>query len=152
MNLVSLLFSPSTTSLGRLPMAAPLRVISGRENISLDGEWRFKLVSTPTAAPDGWQHSQAPTDANGWRPITVPGSWTRQNTADLPHYTNVIMPWDAQPPLVPADNPTGLYRTTFDRPESERVTVSFGGAEAMLVVWCNGQLVGMGKDLSLIHI
>ena len=33
---------------------------------------------------------------------------------DRPHYTNVQMPWDHQPPGVPEENPTGLYRTTFD--------------------------------------
>ncbi len=147
-NLTRLLFNPSTTNLGRSPMTAPLRAVSGRVVESLDGSWNFKLIPSPTAAADTWT-TEEPTEANGWRTITVPGSWTRQDSGDLPHYTNVIMPWDEQPPNVPADNPTGLYRTAFDRPDAERVTVSFGGAESMLVVWCNGTLVGMGKDSRL---
>ncbi len=138
------LFSPTTIDVGRLPMTAPLRAIDGRTVISLDGDWEFKLVGSPAEAAADWFD-----DDDGWRQIVVPGSWTRQGTGDLPHYTNILMPWDEQPPNVPADNPTGLYRTTFDRPAGERVTVSFGGAESMLVVWCNGQFVGMGKDSRL---
>ena len=147
-HLTSLLFNPSTTNLGRSPMTAPLQPVSGRTVVSLDGEWHFKLLPSPELTGDTWL-TEDPTAENGWRMITVPGSWTRQDTGDLPHYTNVIMPWDEQPPNVPEDNPTGLYRTTFERPDADRVSVNFGGAESMLVLWCNGQLVGMGKDSRL---
>ncbi len=144
---VALLNTPSATELNRLPMASPLNATFGRSTRSLDGEWDFLLVDRPAAAPEGWNDKE--TSVPDWRPITVPGVWTRQGTGDLPQYTNMVMPWDAEPPHVPETNPTGLYRTTFDRPEGERVTVTFGGAESMLVLWCNGRLVGMGKDSRL---
>lgn len=137
-------FTPSLTELNRLPMAAPITATFGRTETSLDGRWDFKLVpSVADVGPSWWE------DTEGWWPIAVPGVWTRQDSGDLPHYTNVVMPWDEQPPLVPQDNPTGLYRTTFTRPDQQRVTVTFGGAESMLVVWCNGAFVGMGKDSRL---
>ncbi len=142
--LPSRLFGPSTTEIGRLPMSPPLRAIAGRSTTSLDGRWQFKLVPTVEDVDPSWFDQ-----TDGWGEITVPGCWTRQNTGDLPQYTNVLMPWDCQPPRVPQQNPTGLYRTTFTRPDDERLIVRFGGAESMVVVWCNGRFVGMGKDSRL---
>ncbi|MEM9651268.1 MAG: glycoside hydrolase family 2 TIM barrel-domain containing protein [Actinomycetota bacterium] len=144
MDLFKTLFTPSLTELNRLPMTSPTTATSGRTVVGLDGTWDFTLVPSPADAEDGWWDRP-----EGWRPIDVPGVWTRQGSGDLPHYTNVVMPWDEVPPAVPAENPTGLYRTTFSRPDEPRVTVCFGGAESMLVVWCNGELVGMGKDSRL---
>lgn len=141
------LLTPAVTEINRLPMCSSDRPSSTTAIDSLDGDWDFLLVDTPVHAPAGWQDVDA--DLDGWRTIEVPGVWTRQDTGDLPHYTNVVMPWPGNPPEVPVKNPTGLYRTTFDRPASPRVIVEFGGAESMLVVWCNGELVGMGKDSRL---
>ncbi|MEM7340101.1 MAG: glycoside hydrolase family 2 TIM barrel-domain containing protein [Actinomycetota bacterium] len=138
------LFSPALVEIGRLPMTSPVTATAGRTEVSLDGTWQFRLVPAVDAVGDQWWG-----DDHDWRPITVPGVWTRQGTGDLPHYTNVVMPWDEQPPQVPADNPTGLYRTTFDRPSEERVVLTIGGAESMVVVWCNGRFVGVGKDSRL---
>ncbi|MGH1489941.1 MAG: glycoside hydrolase family 2 TIM barrel-domain containing protein [Acidimicrobiales bacterium] len=137
-------FDPTVSAIGRAPMTPPLQAVTGRTVVSLDGTWDFKLVPSPQHVPADWFDEQ-----DGWREITVPGCWTRQDTGDFPHYTNVLMPWDGQPPAVPDDNPTGLYRTTFDRPDGERIMLSLGGAESMVVLWCNGQLVGMGKDSRL---
>lgn len=148
---IELCNDPSLTEVNRLPMKSPLVALSGRDNISLDGEWNFLLVASPSAAPEGWNKpgTRDSDTSRGWRKITVPGVWTRQETADLPQYTNVVMPWDTEPPNVPDENPTGLYRTAFQRPPAERVEVTFGGAESMLVLWCNGHFVGMGKDSRL---
>ncbi len=88
-----------------------------------------------------------------WREVAVPGCWTRQDVGDLPHYTNIIIPWPGlEPPEVPSENPTGLYRTEFRVPAAWRrrqVVVHLGGAESLAVVWCNGEFVGMGKDSRL---
>ncbi|RZV42508.1 MAG: DUF4981 domain-containing protein, partial [Acidimicrobiales bacterium] len=138
------LFSAGVTEMSRLPMANH-RVRP--PEIMLDGQWDFLLVDSPAAAPDGWNMRMPPLD--GWRSIDVPGVWTLQDTGDHPHYTNIVMPWDEQPPHAPDANPTGLYCTTFDRPDGDRVVVAFGGAESLLAVWCNGTFVGMGKDSRL---
>ncbi len=138
--------SPSTTSIGRLPMTAPLTAPVGRSVHSLDGRWEFQLVKSLDDVPTDWPDGNR---ADGATTIEVPGVWTRQNLGDAPQYTNIVMPWAGRPPAVPDRNPTGLYRTTFTRPTEERVIVTFDGAESMLVVWCNGQFVGMGKDSRL---
>lgn len=88
-----------------------------------------------------------------WGSIDVPGVWTRQSSGDLPHYTNIVMPWkELDPPDIPENNPTGLYRTTFRVPRAWRgrqLIVHLGAVESMVLVWCNGTFVGMGKDSRL---
>ncbi len=157
---ISDLLRPELTELRRLPSRAPLlpyptadEARAGADSPwrrSLDGEWRFRLVDDPEAAPAGWMLPT--TDDSAWRLITVPGCWTRQATGDLPHYTNIQMPWDLDPPAIPGPNPTGLYRTSFRiRREwrGRQLVVHLGGAESVAVVWCNGEFVGMGKDSRL---
>ena len=155
------LLQPELTEINRLPARPPLEPYPDAESArhgdgspwrrSLDGAWRFQLVDAPAAAPARWM---LPTTKDGrWRTIEVPGCWTRQDTGDLPHYTNVIMPWaDVDAPWTPPDNPTGLHRTTFSVPTAWRgrdVVLHLGGAESVAVVWCNGEFVGMGKDSRL---
>ncbi|MEZ5245033.1 MAG: glycoside hydrolase family 2 TIM barrel-domain containing protein [Acidimicrobiales bacterium] len=140
---------PETFEINRLAARAPLAA-DERWTLSLDGSWDFLLVAHPTAAPTNW--AQPDRGGRGWRAIDVPGCWTRQDTGDLPHYTNVQMPWALEPPATPEENPTGLYRTTFRLPRgwaSRRTVLHLGGAESMAVIHCNGSFVGMGKDSRL---
>lgn len=44
--------------------------------------------------------------------IEVPGNWETQGHG-TPIYTNFKYPWPVEPPFVPAENPTGCYRRTF---------------------------------------
>ena len=91
------------TGVGRVPMhsrAAP-RPPRPRRHVAL-----------PAAAP-----ARRAATADGWRDIEVPGCWTRQDTFDLPHYTNVQMPFPGQPPdEIPELNPTGVYERTVEIP------------------------------------
>ncbi len=109
------------------------------------------MVDNPDRAPLRWTDPDL--DDGGWDSVEVPGVWTRQGFDDLPHYTNIVMPWpELDPPAAPDANPTGLYRKTFTVPRSFRqrtVIAHFGAAESVLAVWCNGEFVGMGKDSRL---
>ncbi len=154
------LLTPEVTELGRLPARPPLdahrdatSALSGGRGSdvrSLDGPWSFLLVDGPDAAPEGWAD---PTFADKrWDSLAVPGCWTRQGTGDLPQYTNVVMPWSAEPPDFPEANPTGLYRRTVSVPArwlKRRVVLRLGGHESVAFVWCNGSFVGFGKDSRL---
>jgi hypothetical protein len=87
----------------------------------------------------------------GWTPLPIPSNWTMHGF-DRPHYTNIQMPFPHEPPRVPDENPTGLYRTQFDLPKKwnkRRIVLHFGGAESVLYVYVNGQAVGMSKDTRL---
>jgi beta-galactosidase len=120
---------PELTSQGRVPPSATLR----RPSVSLNGRWDFALLPHPEAA------------VQEWSTIEVPGLWTMQGFA-RPQYTNVQMPFDDQPPTVPEDNPTGVFRRPFARPVGERVVLHFGGSEGALFVELNGEPLGIHKD------
>ncbi|MBE7473258.1 MAG: beta-galactosidase [Anaerolineae bacterium] len=111
----------------------------------LNGQWKFQLVAKPAAAPDGFY--QPDFDVTAWAELTVPGHWMMQGY-DKPIYTNVKMPFPANPPHVPADNPTGLYRHTFTLPagwQGRQVFICFDGVESAFYLWLNGQPIGFSK-------
>jgi len=138
---------PSFDDACRLPdSASPLR-------LDLNGRWRFRLFSRPEAVDRGATRLHG--DDAEWSEVEVPGCWTMQGF-DRPHYTNIQMPFDPalglEPPAVPRDNPTGVYRRRFQLPrkwQGRRIVLHVGGAESVLYVYCNGKPVGMSKDSRL---
>ncbi|MDR1191919.1 MAG: DUF4981 domain-containing protein [Verrucomicrobiales bacterium] len=115
--------------------------------VSLDGEWDFKLAANPNEAA-----ALLVAGADGdWEKFTVPGTLQTQGY-DQPHYTNVQMPFPGEPPVVPAANPTGIFRRQFTVPagwDGQRLTLRFGGANSVLYVFLNGKFVGLSKDSHL---
>jgi beta-galactosidase len=115
------------------------------EQISLDGTWRFQLLHCPTEKI-----------GKRWATIPVPGLWTMQEPSEIffdkPIYTNTQMPFEHQPPYVPAENPTGVYERDFYIPKSwsgKRIVLQVGGYESVALVYINGQEVGLSKDSRL---
>jgi beta-galactosidase len=109
---------------------------------SLSGTWDFKLLPRPEAA------TADALAAEGWAPIEVPGNWTMQGFG-TPHYTNVQMPFPNLPPDVPDENPTGVYRRSFDLPAAwrgRRIVLHIAGCEGACYVYLNGEPVGLSKD------
>lgn len=118
--------------------------------LSLDGVWKFQLYKAPEAVPADFADPKL--KDKKWDCITVPSNWTLAGYFDKPVYTNVKMPFENNPPIVPAENPTGIYRTTFKVPagwKNRRVVIHIGGAESYLEVYLNGKFIGMGKDTRL---
>ena len=117
---------------------------------SLNGTWKFALVESPESAlASGFE--QPGFDDARWASIEVPGSWAMQGF-DRPHYTNVIMPFEADLPRPPAQNHVGLYRRTFTIPETWRdgeYILRIGSAESFVVAWLDGKFVGYSKDSRL---
>jgi beta-galactosidase len=135
---------PRVTSIGRLPMHVP---IGRAARLSLDGEWSFARYDHPDHVPTDALTGPAPR-----RTVTVPGNWTLQQTEDLPHYTNVQMPFDGPPVALPEVNGTGVYRRRFDLDpawEQMQVVLSIGGAESVHAVFVNAAFVGYGTDSRL---
>ncbi len=124
--------------MGRLPMHA----VPHHDRLELDGTWRFQLLRSPDDAP-----------GDAWSEAAVPGLWTRMDgTWDLPHYTNVQMPFPGVAPQIPEVNPTGVYERTFALPAAwsgRRVVLHVGAAESVLLVALNGSPVGVSKDSHL---
>jgi beta-galactosidase/beta-glucuronidase len=121
---------------------------SSRSRI-LNGRWRFHYAPSPGAAPEGF--AEPGFDDSAWDCITVPGHWQLQGYGH-PHYTNVIYPFPVDPPRVPSEDPTGLYRREFSVPADwagRRVILHFAGVDNAFTVWVNGQEVGMSKGSRL---
>ncbi|WP_223690690.1 glycoside hydrolase family 2 TIM barrel-domain containing protein [Leifsonia poae] len=123
-------------AVNRLPMTSLRRPF----DLGLDGAWSFQLLPA-------FEHEPGET----WTPVTVPELWTMREASDGPHYTNIVMPFDAVPPNVPAVNPTGVYRRAFelDAPGEDRIVLHVGAAEGYLRVSINGEPVGDSTDSHL---
>jgi beta-galactosidase len=139
---------PALLELNRLPMHVPLPLGADARR-SLDGQWSFAWFDSPDAVP-----AEAVTGATprAGRHLAVPGNWTVQDVGDLPHYTNVQMPFPGPPPALPEHNPTGVYRRSFSVGKgwrSHRVVLHVGGAESVHAVYLNDAFVGYGTDSRL---
>ena len=139
---------PGLLELNRLPMHVPLPLgVDARR--SLDGQWSFALFDRPDAVPAEAVCGPTP---RADRQVAVPGNWTLQDVGDLPHYTNVQMPFPGPPPALPERNPTGVYRRSFTIGKgwrSYRVVLHLGGAESVHAVYLNDTFVGYGTDSRL---
>ena len=152
---------PELTGINRLPTRATLfpyrNAADALANIpqmspwvkKLNGKWKFKIYSHPEAVPT--KTLEPIFDDQQWDITTVPSNWTTQGY-DTPRYTNIAMPFENNPPIVPDKNPTGVYRTTFHLPttwKNRRTVIHIGGAESCYYVYLNGHMVGMSKDSRL---
>ncbi|GAB7219406.1 beta-galactosidase, LacZ type [Vibrio comitans] len=116
---------------------------------SLNGNWTFKLFDKPELVPR--EVIEKCFNDSTWNTIPVPSNWQLQGY-DKPIYTNVKYPFPNNPPFVPSDNPTGVYRTNFDISEEwlNRVTrIIFDGVSSAFHLWCNGEWVGYSQDSRL---
>jgi beta-galactosidase len=145
--------APEITAWKRLPMhAVPHRDGElGVERVLLDGTWRFRALPHPGGGARGGRERHPPQGR-----ARRPRAWTLQEfddvhgVGDLPHYTNVQMPWPGRPPHPPADrNPTGVHERDVEIPASwagRRIVLHVGAAESVLLAAVNGVDVGIGKD------
>ncbi|MDD3119072.1 MAG: glycoside hydrolase family 2 TIM barrel-domain containing protein [Victivallales bacterium] len=149
---------PEITGMNRLPARATLYPYDHEEAarrrdyrrearfLSLSGNWKFRLLDRPESAPEHFYDGDF--DDRAWSEIAVPGNWTMQGYGH-PHYTNMQIPFPNLPPEVPEENPTGLFRTTFEVPEewrSRRTVIHVGGVESAYFIYVNGREVGFAKD------
>lgn len=122
--------------------------------LSLNGTWRFNLVSEPSQRPTDFYREGY--DVSRWDTIPVPSNWEMQGY-DRPIYANVEYPHSNTPPFIKARpgfndgganygiNPVGSYVRTFTVPDNwdgRRTLIHFGGIYSAAFVWLNGQYVG----------
>ena len=133
--------------------------------------WKFHLFSTVEDAIEAVKldtdrannnnnSSKRRQDRDYWAPITVPGCWMLQGFNDIPIYTNQKYPFPCRPPVVPHQNPTGVYKLGLKLPEDWRFddspkdhddvfSVLLHGIESACYVYCNGRILGFFKDSRL---
>ena len=119
---------------------------------SLNGQWDFRLFEAPANVPESLLSKTLSDDESAnWQPIAVPSNWQLQGH-DKPIYCNVKYPFAVNPPVVPSENPTGCYRTTFSVTKDElkqRNHIVFEGVNSAFHLWCNGEYVGYSQDSRL---
>ncbi|OBT01816.1 beta-galactosidase [Vibrio cyclitrophicus] len=116
---------------------------------SLNGQWKFKYFDTPENV--NGEFIETSFDDSQWDEITVPANWQLQGY-DKPIYANVKYPFEVNPPFVPADNPTGCYRTQVTLTEQDLENtqrIIFDGVNSAFHLWCNGDWVGYSQDSRL---
>lgn len=115
----------------------------------LNGVWKFYFVDSYKELPDDITDSDV--DVSGWHDINVPGNWEVQGFG-IPIYVNhgyEFKPRNPQPPLLPEDNPVGVYRREFDIPAEwlgRDIFLHIAGAKSGVYVYVNGREVGYNED------
>ena len=115
-----------------------------QKRMSLNGQWAFLYLDAPELSPEGFEQ---PGPQEGWDQIDVPSVWQLRGY-DRMHYTDVLYPFPINPPYVPDENPTGIYKRTICLDEAwlEKDTIlKFHGVDSAFDVWVNGNHVGFGK-------
>ena len=115
----------------------------------LNGTWKFYFV-------DGYKQlpahiTDADIDVSGWHDIKVPGNWELQGygTAIYTNHGYEFKPRNPQPPLLPEENPVGVYRRDIEVPAEwmdRDIYLHVAGAKSGLYVYVNGKEVGYNED------
>jgi len=129
------------------------------------GSWKFQLLSTVEKGIELVQNISSgvtpedptTTSSSLWAPIQIPGNWMLQGFDDIPIYTNKKYPFPNNPPVVPRENPTGVYELTISNlPDSwnftnanEEYSLLLHGVESACFVYWNGECLGFCKDSRL---
>lgn len=150
--------NPQSVAVNKMQAHSPLFSFRSRtdalKNIhpqrrSLNGEWKFALFGAPQLVAERFMQPEF--DDGEWGTIAVPSNWQLQGH-DKPIYTNVKYPFAVNPPLVPQENPTGCYRSTFSLESADLLQtqrIIFDGVNSAFHLWCNGKWVGYSQDSRL---
>ncbi len=126
--------------------AAPLLCRNASDRFQLlNGSWLFRYYESIYDLDEHFLdpgHSRASLDT-----VTVPGVWQNYGY-DTHQYTNIRYPFPFEPPLVPPDNPCGIYHLEFDFQEDKDAPctfLNFEGVDSCFYVWLNGTYVGYSQ-------
>ena len=113
---------------------------------TLNGTWDFKLYKIDDDIPKEFYKKSY--NKSDWDKIPVPSNW-QFHTEDFPVYTNIIYPYEINPPFMPSDyNPVALYKRNFDFNkdwENMEVFIHFGAVNSAFYVWVNEKFVGYSE-------
>ena len=129
--------------------AAAYRYENSPRYLLLNGVWKFYFVDAYRDLPENI--TDPAVDASGWHDINVPGNWEVQGfgTAIYTNHGYEFKPRNPTPPVLPEDNPVGVYRREFTVPESwdgSEIFLNIDGAKSGVYVYLNGREVGYSED------
>lgn len=112
---------------------------------NLNGLWKFLLVDAPEYSPSKFYEPDF--DTAEMADIKVPGNWQVQGYGKM-HYSDLWYNFPINPPYVPTENPTGIYKRQFMIDENfkdKQIILRFCGVDSAFHVWVNGEEVGYSK-------
>ena len=112
---------------------------------SLNGQWKFLFLKAPELSPKDFYSEEF--NSEDWDSIEVPSNWQIEGYGNM-QYTDLYYPFPINPPYVPTENPTGIYKRKFimeDNWLKERTILRFNGVDSAFHVWINGREVGYSK-------
>lgn len=115
----------------------------------LNGTWKFYFVDAYKQLPENI--TGVDVDLSKWTDIKVPGNWELQGYGKA-FYVN--QPYEfathnPTPPLLPEDNPVGVYRRDIEIPSewmNRDIFLHLAGAKSGVYVYINGKEVGYSED------
>lgn len=113
--------------------------------LSLNGEWNFLYLKAPEYSPENFYEEDF--EDREWKKIPVPSCWQIYGYGQK-HYTDVWYLFPINPPFVPSDNPSGIYRRSFHlekKEEGKQYLLRFDGVSSAFDVWVNGKHLGYSK-------
>jgi len=113
--------------------------------LSLNGEWNFLYLKAPEYSPENFYEEDF--EDREWKKIPVPSCWQFYGYGQK-HYTDVWYLFPINPPFVPSDNPSGIYRRSFHlekKEEGKQYLLRFDGVSSAFDVWVNGKHLGYSK-------
>lgn len=120
---------------------------------SLDGTWKFFWTEHFKNLPEGFEKISF--DDSSWDNFKVPANWEFYGYG-TPIYVNQPFEFAVEnpdPPYIKNDlQPTGIYRKTFELPQSwedQQVFIHLGAVKSAFRLYVNGQYVGLGEDSKL---
>lgn len=118
---------------------------------SLNGIWKFKLLNSPTDITQDLLDQ--PVECSDWDEIYVPSNF-QMFGYDKPIYTNVNYPIPIDPPFVPDENPTGVYKRSLyigKEDLDKQIFLVFEGVDSAFYVFVNSKMVGFSKGAHMMH-
>ncbi len=115
-------------------------------SISVNGNWDFFWTENKKNLPQNFQ--KLGFDTSKWDTIQVPGNW-EINGYGIPIYVNDRYPFEKDPPLVPDENPTGVYKrkvTISQNWKNKQVYLVIGAIKSAAYFWINGEFIGYNQD------
>lgn len=111
----------------------------------LNGEWMFRWFNSPFEIDSYVLNSY-----DKFKNIEVPLNWQYAGYGRY-IYTDVLYPFPIDPPYIPAENETGVYKKKFDVTDNmlKNLSIRFEGVESAYHLYINGQQVGYSQGSRL---
>ena len=115
----------------------------------LNGTWKFYFVDAFKKLPANI--TDVNVNLSGWSDIQVPGNWEMQGFGEAFYVNHAFefKTYDPIPPILPDENPVGVYRRDIDIPAdwmSRDIFLHIAGAKSGVYVYLNGKEVGYSED------